>query len=135
MAYIGGDIKSLEYSHEDLGSGTLYCKSNEDGTVDEGGWRINDDANQVAGDGVMILQRNRVRGSLECTMAWDMVSAETLDILTQMAASTVEADWTITHNSGAVWGGSGLPVGDIQGSTQNATISLKLAFSKLSKIS
>jgi hypothetical protein len=128
MAYVGGDILEVTYNHEIEGSGTIFCKSNEDGTLDPGGLRTNDDANSVTGNGRMINQMNRVLASFEGTIAWDMTDRDELAKLAKLAASPILADWTISSVSGAIWGGKGKPVGDIQGNTNTALIKLKLAF-------
>jgi len=137
MSYIGGDIIEITYNHPVIGSGTLYCKSNEDGTIDPGGYRTNDDANQVTGDGKMIVQLNRVLARFEAPpIAWDMTGADELFKLKDMAASPVNADWTINHVSGSIWGGKGRPVGDIQAATNSAQVTLILAFeNELKKLS
>ena len=44
-----------------------------------------------------------------------------------MAGDPQEADWTITHYNGTVWGGKGAPVGDVQGATNAATFTLKIS--------
>ena len=135
--YVGGDILEITYNHSVIGSGTIFCKANEDGTLDPGGYRSNDDANAITGDGKMIDQINRVRGSFETPpIAWDMTDADELQKLSDMSESPVLADWTISSISGAIWGGRGKPVGDIQGVTNTSQISLKIAFEgKVKKIS
>jgi hypothetical protein len=129
MAFVGGDILEITYNHPIVGSGSLFLKANEDGTLDTGGYRSTDDQNMVTGDGQFIDQMNRVRGFFETPpIAWDMVDKDELDILTRLAESPVRGDITITSISGAIWGGKGKPVGDIQGNTNQATIGLKIAF-------
>lgn len=129
MSYTGGDIVEITYEHPVIGSGTIYCKANEDGTIDPGGYRSNDDANQITGDGKMIDQMNRVRGSFEAPpIAWDMTDVDELQKLADMAKSPVLANWTINHISGKIWGGKGKPVGDLTGATNTAQVTLKLAF-------
>ena len=128
MGNTGGDILEITYNHAVLGSGVIFCKSNEDGTLDPGGYRSNDDANSIAANGKMIDQINRMRGSFESTIAWDMTDADELDQLIKLAASPVLADWTIASITGSIWGAKGKPVGDIQGNTNTALITLKLGF-------
>ena len=128
MSYKGGDITEITYQHPTLGSGTIFCKAAEDGTVDPGGLRSSDDANMVTSDGQMIDQINRVRWSFEAPpIAWDMTDADELDKLAKMSGSPVLADWTITSISGAIWGGKGKPVGDITANTNTSQITLKLS--------
>jgi len=130
MGFVGGDILEITYNHSIIGSGSLFLKSNEDGTLDLGGYRSNDDANMITGDLQMIDQINATRGAYETPpVAWDMVDNDELKKISLMSESPVLADWTITSISGAIWGGKGKPVGDIQGNTNAATIGLKIAFS------
>jgi hypothetical protein len=133
---VGGDIIEITYNHPVLGSGTIFCKSAEDGTIDFGGFRSADDDNMITGSGKLIDQINRVRASFESPpIAWDMTDKNELLQLSKMSESPVLADWTITSISGAVFGGKGKPVGDIKGNTNTAQIPLKLAFEgRLEKI-
>ena len=86
----GGDVIEMTYNHAILGSGSIFLKSNEDGTSDDGGFRSNDDANSITGDGQMIDQINRVRASFEAPpIAWDIIGKNEIDILSKMAASPV----------------------------------------------
>lgn len=123
---VGGDIIEITYNHPTLGSGVIYPKSAEDSTFDPGGFRSADDANMVDGGGRMIDQMNRVRWSLEQTIAWDMNEAQELEKLADVAASPVQAQWTISHINGSVYSGKGKPVGDLQGNMNAATFPLKL---------
>ena len=128
MAYKAGDITEITFNHPTIGSGRLFPKANESGTIDRGGFRNNDDANQIAGDGQMIIQKNRVRGSFEIPIAWDMVSADEQQKLVNLANEAEPADWTITSISGAVWAERGIPVGDLQADTNTGIMTLKIAF-------
>ncbi len=128
MSYKGGDIIEITYQHPTAGSGTIFCKAGEDGTVDPGGYRSNDDANMITGDGQIIDQINRVRWSFEAPpVAWDMTDRDEITKITEMAASPQLGDWTITSISGAIWAGKGKPVGDVQGATNTSQVTLKLA--------
>ena len=64
MGYTGGDIIELTFNHEVEGSGSLFLKSNEDGTMDLGGYASEDDANGITGDGKFIDKINAKRGIL-----------------------------------------------------------------------
>lgn len=125
--FSGGDILEISYKHPVVGAGTWFPKSSEDGTVDPGGYRAADDANMVTGDGQMIDQINRVRWSFEGVVTWDMSTVDELNQARLLAASPILADWTITHINGTVWGGKGKPVGDINGNTNTAQMSIKLS--------
>lgn len=122
----GGDITEITWNHPTLGSGSIFPKSNEESTFDEGGFRSSDEANMVAGNGEMIDQINRVRWSLETKVAWDMNTREDLGKMIALSASPTLASWTITHINNTVWGGLGKPVGDLQGGGNDATFTLKL---------
>ena len=125
MSYVAGDILEITYNHPVIGSGTLYCKANEDSQVDKGGYRSEDDDAMVTGDGQIIDKINRKRWSYEAPpIAWDMTEADELDKLCELAASPIPADWTITSISGAIWGGKGKPVGDLKGATNTGQIQI-----------
>jgi hypothetical protein len=125
--FSGGDILEISYKHPVLGSGVFFPKSSEDGTFDPGGYRSDDDANSITGDGQMIDKINRVRWSFESNVAWDMSVQDEVGQMIALAASPVLADWTVTHINGTIFGGKGKPVGDIQGNTNSAQMKLKLA--------
>jgi len=132
MGYTGGDTIEMTYNHDTLGSGSFFFKANEDGTVDQGGRRSNDDANMITGNGRFIDQMNLVRASFETPpIAWDMIDQDELTKLKDLAGSPILANWTITNISGKIWGGMGKPVGDIQGNVNTAQITVKIAFEKL----
>ncbi len=132
---VGVDIIEITFNHPIVGSGVILPKSNEDSTFDTGGFRSNDDANMVAGNGEMIDQMNRVRWSFEVVVAWDMNTRGDLEKLVELAESPVETEWTITNINGTVYGGTGKPVGDMQGNGNAATFTLKVSGgNKLKKI-
>lgn len=127
MAAIGGDILEITFNHPTLGSGIIFAKSAEDSTYDLGGFRENDDANMIDGGGNFMSQLNRVRWSFEVVVAWDMNDVKTLEKLTQLSGSPVQAEWTISHINGTIYGGTGKPVGDMQGNGNAATFTLKIS--------
>lgn len=127
MSVVAGDVLEVTFNHPTIGSGTFFPKAGEDSTFDLGGFRSSDDANMVDGGGNMIDQMNRVRWSLECTLANDMNNRQDLEKLTDLASSPVLADWTITHINGRVYGGKGKPVGDINANGNTSNMTLKLA--------
>lgn len=134
--FIAGDIQEISYKHPTLGSGTWFPKSGEDATVDFGGFVSNDEASGITGDGQMIDQINRKRWSFETSVAWDMNTTDEVNQAKKLAASPVLADFTFTHINGAVWGGKGKPVGDIQGSTNSGNMKVKISGGgELTKIS
>ncbi len=131
---VGGDILEVTYNHPTLGTGIFRPKSNEDNTYDQGGIRTNDDSNMVDGGGTAINQKNRVRGFFEVVISNDINTNEELDQVNALAADPVEADWTFSLINGAVFGGAGTPVGDIQGNVNQATFTLKVSGSQFKKI-
>jgi len=132
---VGGDITEIRVSHPTLGSRSFQVKSNEDSTLNLGGIISNDDENGVTSAGEMIDQLNNTRWSASLVCAWNMIGADDLEFAQQLAANPVLGDWTITHISGTVYGGSGKPVGALEGNTNAATFDMKIAGGgKLKKI-
>jgi len=125
--FVGGDILEISYKHPTLGSGTWFPKSGEDLSVDPGGYRSEDKADGVTGDGQMIDTINRKRWGIEGTVAWATAGPDELGQADKLAASPLLADWTITHINGTIWGGKGKVVGDISGSSKDATMKIKVA--------
>lgn len=132
MNFIGGDITELVCKHPTLGDVRFQPKSNESFTMDRGGVRNNDDANQITGGGQAVYQKNRVRWSFEGPVYVDLSSDATVE---QLAESAEEGTWVISHISGAIYQGKGKPVGDLQPDTNTAQMTLKISGGgKLSKI-
>ena len=123
---VNGDIREITYSHPTIGSGAFKTKSNESNTFDPGGFRTNDDANQVTSDGTMMQQKNRVLGFLEVVCENDMDVRLDVQKVQELSADSVQADWTFTMNNGSVYKGKGTPVGDIQADTNTGTFTLKV---------
>lgn len=124
---IGGDIREITYNHPTLGTGSLKVKAAEDSTFDLGGVRGADDANMVDGSGEVIRQLNNARWSFEGTVTWDANISNELEKLTALAGDPLQADWTVHHLNGTVWGAKGSPVGDLQANGNTATMTLKIA--------
>lgn len=133
MAYIGGQLTEITWSHPDLGTGTIAPKSNEDSTLDTGGIRSDDEANGIAGDGTAIRKMNIIRWMVETTVANDTNVGKQLEKLAALAGNPKEATFRFTHINGSVYSGSGFPVGDIQASLGNATVKIKFAGSNTLK--
>jgi len=124
---VGGDILEITFTHETIGSGVIFPMSNSDGSMDLGGYRSNDDADMITGNGDMVDQMNNKRWSMECPVVWDANTREDLEKLNQLAASTIPADWTISLINGVIYSGKGKPVGDYVGNTNNAQFPLKIS--------
>lgn len=135
MNYIGGDITEVTCSHPTLGDFRFSPKAGESFTLDPGGIRNADDANNVTGDGSMIVQKNRVLWSLEGPVAVDLLSETELANVPKLMESAEAGTWTITHISGAIYKGTGFPVGDFNVDTNNVNSTLKISGGgKLEKI-
>lgn len=124
--FIGGDITEVVVQHT-LGEFRFFPKSNEDFTLDPGGIRTNDDANQITGAGQAIYQKNRVRWMIEGVVAVDFIAGTEMEKLSLLAEHPDEGVWTITHISGTIWKGKGVVVGDIQPGTNTAQMTLKVS--------
>ncbi len=131
MAAIGGDIIEVKYNHPTIGSGVLFPKAGEDSEFDPGGFRNDDSEDGIDGSGGAIYKKNRKRWKCTVTLGWDNNIRQELEKLFNIAQSSVEATWTISHVSGAVYKGLGQVVGDIKGNGNAATIPLNLAGSGL----
>ena len=127
MASFGGDITEITFNSASVGNGAFFPKANEDSTFDPGGFRIDDDADSVSGDGAGIYKKNRKRWSFEVLCAMDMNSREDAEKVNALAAANEEADWTITSVNGTVYAGKGYPVGDINWNGNAATFTVKVS--------
>lgn len=127
MSAIGGDIVEITFNHPTVGSGNFLAKSNEDSTIDLGGFRGDDDSNGIDSQGNAIRKMNRVRPSFECTVSNDNNTRLDLEKMSALAESPIEADWTFAFFSGAIYGMKGNPVGDVNANGNNATIALKIS--------
>ena len=125
--YTGGDLLEVTCNHPTLGNFNFATKSNESYTIDPGGFRSNDDANMITGNGTFIDQVNRVRWSFEGPLMADFNSSNEIDNLPALAESSELATWTFTHITGVVWRGRGKHVGDINVDTNTAQITAKLS--------
>lgn len=134
MNFLGGDILEIVCQHT-LGEFRFQPKSNESYTIDPGGIRTGDDANQITSAGQMIAQKNRVRWSFEGPVAVDFDSDNELSNLSKLAAHPELGTWTISLISGVIYKGQGTVVGDLAADSNAATMPLKVAGSgKLEKL-
>lgn len=127
MSIVAGDFTEITFNHPTLGSGVFLPKSGEDSSLDLGGFRSDDDAQMIAGNGGMIDKMNRNRWFFESQLAGDMNTAGDLEKLTALAESPVQADWTFTHINGTVYGAKGKPVGDIKQNPNTGALPIKVS--------
>jgi hypothetical protein len=132
---VHGDIKEITFNHPTVGSGTLFPKANESNTLDTGGYRTNDDANQIVSDGSLILQKNRTRAFFEAMVENDNNLREDMRKVVEITESPLLAEWTISLIGGAIYKGSGQPVGDLQTDLNTGMFTLKVACDRIEKIS
>jgi hypothetical protein len=127
MAYIGGDILEATCLHPTLGTFRFEAKANEAFTLDKGGIRNDDSADGITGAGTMIVKKTNTRWSLEGPVAVDMLGDIEMSGLNDLAASTDPGVWTLTSISGAIYKGTGIPVGDLNIDTNTSQLKLKVA--------
>ena len=130
----GGDIIEISCNHPTIGSLTMYPKSAEDSTYDNGGFRTSDDANMIDGSGKAIWQKNRTRPSFAVKLAWDMSGRGELEFLSAVTSDPQEATWTFTNVNGVIYKLTGTQVGDLNGNGNSSTIDLKVAGSGIMQI-
>lgn len=131
---VHGDIRELTYNHPTIGSGIFHPKSGEGNTMDPGGIRSNDDAQQITTTGQMIDQMSFVRGHMEIMVENDTDIRQDANKAIELAADPVPATWTVTMMNGAVYVGTGKPVGDIQPDLLAGTFTMKIAAPAWEKI-
>jgi len=134
MAKGGGDILEVSYKHPTLGQGVLAVKSDEDSELDLGGFRTADDEKSIASNGEDIPVMTRSRWSATFVMAPDFTTAADQQAVTDMAGNAVPAEWTITHITGAIYRGTGRPVGDVKAAFKAGTIQLKISGGSIAKL-
>jgi hypothetical protein len=131
--FVFGDCVAVKCVH--LGITYRFSpKANESFNVDKGGIRTNDDASQITSDGQIMRQLNRVRWMIDGPIAADSISGYEQDSLNTLAGSPVLGDWQFTFISGAIVGGKGCPVGDIQLDSNGGQLTMKVSGSGLLEI-
>lgn len=127
MAIIGGDCTEILCNHPTLGVISFSPKSGETATLDIGGLRNNDDTGEITGNRTNIIIKNVKKWMFEVVCGMDNIVNNDLVNLTALTESNQEGEWTFTFANGDVWGGIGIPVGDIAGDGQAATMTVKVS--------
>jgi len=134
MATVAGQITEITYNHPTIGSGTFFPKAGEGNTYDPGGIRTADDAAMISGGGGAIWQKNQVMGFFEVVIANDQNVRNDAQVIADLMADPVEADYTFSIINGTVFGCSGIPVGDVQPDVNAGTVTIKVASTDIKKI-
>lgn len=124
--FVFGDCTEVTCQHP-LGRFSYFPKANESFTIDKGGIRNNDDANQITSNGQLMIQKNRARWSVEGPIAFDQISDEQMTSLNTICESSISGTWTFSFLSGGIYSGNGIVVGDLQADTNAGTMTLKVA--------
>lgn len=124
---VGGDIVQVTYQHPTVGTGSIFPKAGESSTLMLGGFQSDDSEDGIDGSGQMIDKMTRKRSGFEIVAAWDNNERQELEKVVLLAQSPVPATWNVTCVSGAVYKGTGKPVGDLKGAMDAATFPLKVA--------
>lgn len=122
---VAGDVKEITFNHPTLGSGTLKPISGEDFTLSLGGFKTLDE-DVITSDGEKIDKITNSAWMAEGSVRWASQTGLDLEKIKNLSGSTDNSDWTFELMDGSIYGGFGKPVGDIQGSTKDGTISIKL---------
>jgi len=124
--FVFGDCSEIVCNH--LGNTyRFYPKANESFNLDPGGVRGNDDMNQVTSNGQMMSQLNRARWAVDGPIAVDQISNAEFNALTLMAGSPSLGTWQFAFISGAIFKGTGRPVGEITQDSNAGTLTLKVS--------
>ncbi len=122
MATIAGDVTEIGYSAP-TGSGVFYPKSDEDVTIDIGGFVNEDDDTMISGSGNRIGKKTRKAPMFEATISNENDAYERL---VEIREANEDTTWTLSHISGKVYQVTGQPVGDIQPNLNDGTFTLKV---------
>lgn len=125
--FTAGDVREIVLQHPTLGEFRFSTKSNESYTMDIGGIRVNDDANQITGNGQPIYQKNVVRWFFEGPLIVNLITGKELLDLNKIALSVDESTFTFALATGSVYTAKGMPVGDMQVDSNNAQVSIKFS--------
>lgn len=129
-----GDIREIIANHPELGTIRFFPIADQSNTLDVGGIRTADEDGGIAGNGELVFKMNQFRGSLECIVENDMNIRNDAENVAKLSGSPKLSVWTVTMLNGAVWKGSGKPVGDVKPDTNTGQLTLKIASASWEKI-
>jgi hypothetical protein len=133
MANAGG-IVEITFNHPTIGSGVLRVKTDEDSTYRLGGIITKDDPKSVDGRGKPIWILENTMGFFEVVCVNDQNVKEDLEKVSALAADLVPAQWTFEIINGVTYGGTGKPVGELDGNINQGTFKLKVLGAKFKKM-
>lgn len=124
--FLAGDILEITSTH--LGITYRYSpKAGESFNIDKGGRRTKDENGDVTSNDQNIRAINNTRWSIDGPIAVDFVSGYEEDSLRLQSGSPAQGIWQVTHISGAIFKGTGSPVGDIKTDSNAGTLTLKIS--------
>lgn len=131
---VHGDVVELTWSNSDLGSGRFFPKAGEGNTFDPGGVRNSDEQMGIAGNGDLMVTKNRVRGSFEIVCENDTVIRNDAQVAADLSESSALTTWTVRLINGSVFKGTGTIVGDITPDINAGTFTIKAVAPRFEKI-
>ena len=122
---VAGDVQEITFNHPTFGSGTFKPISGEDFTLNLGGKKTLDE-DTITSDGEKIDKITNSPWMAEGSIRWDSKTGLDLEKLYSLSGAVENTVFTFELMDGSIYGGTGRPVGDMQGSTKDGTISIKL---------
>lgn len=132
MSISAGDTLRIDFDHDTEGTFGFECKAAEDVEIDHGGVKVADESDSVGANGTPIFKLNRSMATVSLSLLYDMRdSGNVLLKMRAINASAKMARITISHISGAYFGGLGMPVGDLKGNLNTGIAQIKYNFQSL----
>jgi hypothetical protein len=132
--FIFGDVDEIVCQHT-TGEFRFFPKANEDFTINRGGKRASDDSNEATANGQNMVKINYSKWKVEGPIAVDTVNDTEMNILDALSSHPDDGVWTFSLTSGAVYKGTGRPVGEQAYSTNSGTMPIIISGGgKLEKI-
>jgi hypothetical protein len=129
----GGDIKEITYQNTS-GTGRFFALAGQGNTFDPGGIRTTDEEGGIAGNGELVITKNRIRSSFEVIIVNDLNIRNDSEVARTISESNDPTTFTFALQNGTVWRGQGFIVGDIKTDVNSTQMSLKFGMGVLEKI-